>query len=134
MLKITLSAALLLLTTTSFAKAPISTLNCTVIKTKETFSMKVRIGTKIIEDIIANKDDQLVTTNSDDVAYLGAGEISELKDGSQVIETDMDGIEMYTLVLTSKSQFLKGTFKYRVIDHSTSSGKSYSSEVVCTKK
>ncbi len=120
---------------TQVSAAGITTLNCTVAKTKETFSLKVKIGPKVIEEIINDKDDNYITAaDGTDVSYLGQSDISELPDGSQVFETDMDGIEMYTLTLTSASGFTKGSFQYRVLDHVTSSGKSYKSPVSCAKK
>ena len=66
--------------------------------------------------------------------FLMYPETSELADGSQVLEWDMDGIEKYTLILTSGSKFLKGTFELVVWDRTTSSNKPYKSVVNCTKR
>lgn len=119
----------------SASAAPVSTLTCKVAKTKETFSMKVKIGKNVIEDIIVDKNDNYVTAaDGTDVSAIGVAEISELEDGSQVFETDMAGVEQYTLILTSASGFLKGTFELVVWDRVTSSNKPYKSTVSCTKK
>ncbi len=134
MLKIAIITAFAFLSN-HVSAAPVTTLNCVVAKTKEAFSLKVKIGPKVIEEIIEGDDGEVFTAKADSTFdFLKYPDISELQDGSQVFEFDLDGIEKYTLVLTSASKFTKGTFQLVVWDRVTSSNKPYKSSVSCTKK
>ncbi len=115
--------------------APVTTLNCTVAKSKETFAMKVKIGPKVIEEIIEGDDGEVFIAKAGSTfEFLKYPETFELSDGSQVFEFDLAGVEKYTLTLTSASRFTKGTFELVVWDRYTSSNKPFKSPVSCTKK
>lgn len=115
--------------------APVSTLNCVVEKTREAFSMKLKIGPKVIEEIIEGSDGEVFMAKPGSTfEFLKYPETFELADGSQVFEFDLAGVEKYTLTLTSASKFTKGSFQLVVWDRVTSSNKPFKSAVNCTKK
>lgn len=134
MVKFFMLMAIVFTTNTAIA-APVSTLSCVVEKTREAFSMKLRIGQKVIEEIIEGSDGEVFSARpGSKFEFLKYPETFELADGSQVFEFDLAGVEKYTLILTSASKFTKGSFEIVVWDRVTSSNKPFKSAVNCTKR